>query len=56
MANIMTVRQFTQNLNNLKPGTQVIVVNGVKRKIVLALQVLDTPEQVEKDIKLIFRR
>lgn len=56
MADIMTVRQFTNGLKNLKPGTQIVVVNGVTRKIVTTVQVIDSPEQVEQNVKLIFSK
>ena len=56
MANIMSVRQFVQGYRDLKPGTEVVVVNGSRRKIVAAFEVKEAPEQIEKRISLIFRR
>jgi len=54
MADIMTVRQFGSSYRRLKPGTSVVVVDGCRRKVLAAVQILPVPAQVAKNIKVIY--
>ena len=56
MADILSVRQFTHEYRNLKPGTEVVVVDASRRKVVAAFEVKEAPEQVEKRIVQIFHK
>lgn len=56
MAEIMTVRQFNHSFRRLKPGTEVVVVDGSRKKVVAAMTIKEAPEQIEKNIKVLFTR
>lgn len=56
MANIITVRELTQNLRQLIPGQTYVVVDGVRKKIIVTLQAQQSPEQIEQVITKVFRR
>lgn len=56
MANIVTVRQFNHAYRLAKPGTQFVVVDGCRRKILAAVTVNEVPELIEKTIKVVFSK
>jgi hypothetical protein len=57
MADIMTVRDFTRNLRSIaKAGNQVVVVDGVKKKIIATLTFNEIPTSIEHNIRVIFSR
>ena len=56
MADIMSVRRFTTDYKHLKPGTEVVVVDGSRRKIVTCFEVKEAPEQIEKRVSVIYRK
>jgi hypothetical protein len=56
MADIVTVREFFKRYRTSEPGQQFIVVDGCRKKVVTAIEVLEIPNQVEKDIKIIYTR
>lgn len=56
MANIVSVREFVQEYRNYKPGTEIIVVNAARRKILASVSINEKPEAVERSIKQIFSR
>ena len=54
MANIVSVREFTKNFRYGKPGTQLIVVDAARRKVLACLTIEEKPATVERNIKQIF--
>lgn len=56
MADLMSVREFTQSYRKLKVGQSVIVVDSVRKKIIASLNVVEPPESVTKVIKKIYSR
>jgi len=54
MANIVSVREFVKNFRYGKPGTQLIVVDAARRKVLACLTVEEKPATVERNIKQIF--
>jgi len=56
LANILSVRQFTHLFRTLKPGQQVVVVDGARRKVLAAFTVDEAPTEIEKQITQIFRK
>jgi hypothetical protein len=56
MADILTVREFTQNLRNLQPGSDIVVVDGVRKKIIVKLEVKQTPDTVQEQIIKVYNK
>lgn len=55
MANIVSVREFTQNLRKFKPGETIVVVDAVRKTIIASIRFEQKPEQIEQTIKQIYR-
>lgn len=55
MADILSVRDFTKNMRRLTPGQSIIVVDAVRKKIILSFEVKRNPEMVEQNIRKIYQ-
>lgn len=56
MADLLSVREFNQGLRKFKPGQSLIVVDGVRKKIIASFNVVEPPEEVTKVIRKIYSR